>query len=371
MKRIGFKMSVKARGTVFCGLFLILTQVSRAELLMQPYLQDAGQTSIYVLAECDSKTMPAMVQYGKTTSYGLSVTAQSADTTTRPSFVQKIKISGLIPGTKYHYRAVHGGSVSPDYTFMTASGDDAAFSFAFMADSQENTRAHGDIARLISAALPDFSVYGGDLCSSGDYNSFKNEFFIQPELDLISFIPFYLAPGNHEGWSQNTKAFTKAPLTGQDGYFSFDRGSAHFIILNTEADFGTGSPQYEFAREDLASTNKKWKIAVFHKPAYAQGGDWWGFPNPTREIADNVLSPAGVQLTLSGHMHYYQHNYSKGTHHLVISSAGGYLENPVPDSYTIKGDKGYHYAIVDVNSLSLCVRVYNDAGAQVDTVCLP
>ena len=365
------RMPIISRRLIFWVLILVLTSFSRAELLMQPYLQDTGQTSIYVIAECDSNTLPVVVEYGKTISYSLSVTAHSVDATTLPSFIHKVKITGLIPGTKYHYRAVHGGSVSSDYIFTTAAGDEAAFRFAFMADSQENTRAHGDIARLIKATSPDFSVYGGDLSSSGDYSSFKSEFFIQPELDLISFIPFYLAPGNHEGWSQNTKAFTKAPPNGRDGYFSFDRGSAHFIILNSEVDFGKGSPQYEFARTDLAATTKKWKIAVYHKPAYAQGGDWWGVPNPTREIADNVLSPAGVQLTLSGHMHYYQHNYSKGTHHLVISSAGGYLENPVPDSYTIKGDKGYHYAVVDVDSLSLCVRVYNDSGAQVDTVCLP
>ena len=350
--------------------FMIFPAWSWAGTLMRPYLQAPRQDSIYVLVESDSRTVPAMVEYGKTPAYGLMASAEIVDDTTLPSYIHKIRISGLLPATKYHYRVIYGTTAGEDITFKTGAGPDKVFRFAFMADCHENTRVHGDIDVLMKEKQPDFLIYGGDICSSGDYNSFKNEFFIQPELDLISRVPFFLSPGNHEGWGKNTRAFTQQPDSGSgtEDYYSFDRGAAHFLVLNTEVDFSAASPQYKFAQSDLAATGKKWKIAVFHKPAYANGGDWWGLPDPTRELAEKVLSPAGVQLVLAGHMHYYQHNYSNGTHHLVVSSAGGYQENPVDDIYTIKGDKGYHYAVVDVDSLSLCVRVYNGAGTLVDTV---
>jgi predicted phosphodiesterase len=241
-----------------------------------------------------------------------------------------------------------------------------------MADCQEGTETHNKITALIRSKKPDFSIYGGDICSSGAYRSFKYEFFTGPELDLISRVPFFLSPGNHEGWSDNTKAFTRPPdsSSGTPEYYSFDRGAAHFLILNTETDFSRESRQYKFAVSDLANTKKKWKIAVFHKPAYAQGGDWFGEPNPTRALADAVLSPGGVQLVFSGHMHYYQHNYAHGTHYLVVSPAGGYQEDPVSDSWTVSGHKGFHFAIADVDSLSLCVRIYSETGELVDTVSL-
>jgi hypothetical protein len=345
----------------------------KADIIMQPYLQAPTQHSIYILAECDTQTPFAAAEYGKTPAYGLSATAENVDDTTVSSYVHKIKIPGLSPGTTYHYRVLQGGSFSSDRTFTTAPLSNAPFRFAFMADCHDGTGVHAAIARLIEAKNPGFSIYGGDVCSSGEYTSFKNDFFIGPELELISRVPFFLSPGNHEGWPGNTKAFTQQPGSASNtrDYYSFDWGAAHFLILNTEADFGAAGAQYKFAAADLAGTKEKWKIAVFHKPAYAQGGDWWGEPDPTRQLADAVLSPGGVQLVLAGHMHYYQHNFSHGTHYLVVSPAGGYQEDPKNDSYTIYGHKGFHFAVTDVDTLSLRVRIYDETGGLVDTVLLP
>lgn len=344
-----------------------------ASIIMQPYLQAPAQRSIYILAECDRLAPAASAEYGKTPAYGLSATAESVDATTVSTYVHKIKISGLSPGTTYHYRVLQGASSSADRTFTTAPLSNAPFRFAFMADCHDGTTVHAAISGLIAAKNPAFSIYGGDVCDSGAYTSFKNDFFIGPELDLISRVAFFLSPGNHEGWSDNTKAFTQQPDSASNtrDYYSFDWGAAHFLILNTEADFSAGSAQYKFAAADLAGTKKKWKIAVFHKPAYAQGGDWWGEPDPTRRLADSVLSPGGVQLVLAGHMHYYQHNFSHGTHHLVVGPAGGFQENPVNDHYTIYGHKGFHFAVADVDTVSLCVRIYDETGGIVDTVSLP
>lgn len=363
------KDNMRQKNILILASLIFLPAILNAGIIMQPYLQAASQNSIYILAECDSKE-PAVAEYGVTEAYGLSVTAEDIDTNSVSRYVHKIKVTGLAPGTTYHYRVLQGQTASGGRTFKTAPEKDAIFSFSYMADCQERTDIHGKIAALMLEKKPDFSIYGGDICSSGGYTSFKDEFFIRPELELISRVPFFLSPGNHEGWSENTKAFTRPPdsASGTNEYYSFDWGAAHFLVLNTEVDFKNGSKQYKFAIEDLAASGKKWKIAVFHKPAYAQGGDWFGEPNPTRALADNVLSPGGVQLVLSGHMHYYQHNVSKGTHYLVVSPAGGYKEKPVKDSYTVNQDEGYHFAVVDVDASSLRVLIYNEAGERVDEV---
>lgn len=43
---------------------------------------------------------------------------------------------------------------------------------------------------------------------------------------------------------------------------------------------------------------------------------------------DNESLREIMREVLSGHMRYYQHNFTSGTHFLTISHAGGYQETP-------------------------------------------
>lgn len=338
-------------------------------MMMSPYLQAVTTNSIYVLVESSSADT-VVVEYGLTSSYGSRARTESFEATTNSTFVHNVKISGLSPNTLYHYRALQAGIRSSDAAFRTAPNPGTSFRFAWMADCRTGTAIHDSIARRIAEANPVMSLYGGDLCVRSSYSSFKDEFFRPNELVLITRVPFFNAHGNHEGWSTNTKAFTQAPTSpsGTQDYYSFDYGDMHVLVLNNEIDYDEGSPQYLFAQSDLSTTTKAWKIVIAHKPAYCAGGH--DENSKMKAMSEKVFEPNRVDMVISGHSHFYQHNLVNSIHHMVLGGAGAPTHAPRTASYTVKSARDYNYAIIDVSLSLLTMMVYNDKGRPLDTLSL-
>ncbi len=338
-------------------------------VLASPYLQAVTTTGIYVLVE-SSSTDAITVEYGLTKSYGFQAQTASCDTTTDSTFVHNIKISGLSPNTRYHYRAVHKGWKSNDASFQTAPNPGTNFRFAWMADCRSGVAIHDSIARHIKEANPVMSLYGGDLAINSKYSSFKEQFFRSQELALIAEVPFFNTPGNHEEWSRNTRAFTQAPEShsGMQEYYSFDYGDMHVLVLNNEVPYYEGSLQYLFAERDLSTTTKAWKVVIAHRPAYCAGGH--GEDDGMKKLSENVFVPNHVNVVFCGHTHFFQHNLVNGIHHMVIGSAGAPLYDPGTASYVLTSAKEYNYGIIDVTPSSFNLIVYNDKGIPLDTLTL-
>jgi predicted phosphodiesterase len=239
-----------------------------------------------------------------------------------------------------------------------------------MADCRSGTAVHDSIAKRIADANPVMSLYGGDLCVRSSYSAFKDEYFRANELALIARAPFFNAPGNHEGWSTNTKAFTQAPASssGTQDFYSFDYGDMHVLVLNTQLDYDERSPQSLFAQSDLSSTKRVWKIVIAHKPAYCAGGH--GEDDYGKIMTTKIFEPNHVDMFIAGHSHFYQHNLVNGIHHMIIGSAGAPLHSPSNAWYTVKSVKDYNYAIVDVSPTLFKMVVYNDRGAVLDSLVL-
>jgi predicted phosphodiesterase len=336
-------------------------------IITRPYLQAVTTSSIYVLAECDSPSKVS-VDYGTTPGYGMSVTDESVSKTTENTFVHKVRLSGLMPDSVYHYKVNQDGPATDDARFRTAVKKGTAFRFAFMADCRTNTHIHNKIAQQILKAKPAFSIYGGDISSDASYESFKSEFFTKSELALDARVPFFLAVGNHEGWGINTMAFSTAPrsLSNSQAYYSFDYGDMHVLILNTQLPCTPESAQYAFAASDLASTNRTWKIVVYHKPAYCAGGH--GENAEMITMTKNIFEPNHVSAVLNGHSHFYQHNLVNGIHHMIIGDAGAPPEELASAPYTVKMAQKYNYAVGDVSASSFTLNVYDENGAPIDSV---
>lgn len=358
--------------SVSIGIFIyaVSSHFSLAAPKMTPYLQAVTANSIYVLVESDS-TDPVTVRYGESTDCNLQTNSEKVEPTTASpvTFVHKIKLTGLKPDTLYHYSISNGSVYSADYSFWTAANPGTQFRFAWMADCRTGMKIHDDIADLIKSESPRFSLYGGDLCGNSSYQSFKNEFFRTNELALIADVPFFNTPGNHEAWSQNTKAFTEAPdsPSGNQGFYSFDYGDLHVLVLNymDERHF---DEEYQFTKQDLQSSDKTWKIVVCHAPAYCAGGH--GEDSHMKTLTKEIFEPAKVNMVISGHSHFYQHNFVNGIHHMIIGTAGGELYQPQKASYTLKSVKDYNFAIVDVSPSFLHMIVYNNRGQVLDKINL-
>jgi predicted phosphodiesterase len=354
---------------ILCILLFVTAIAAQAKILMTPYLQSVTTSSVYVLVECDSQDT-VWVDYGRTMAYGRTAIASAVSVTDAkvPTYVHKILLKGLKPNTGYYYQVRQGSMHTAGYNFHTAVEPGTAFRLLWMADFRTNTSIHDKIAKLAAATYPQVSIYGGDLCNSPDYISWKKEFFRSDELDLISRVPFFNATGNHEGNGPNTRAFLQSPESASktQQYYSFEYGDLHVLVLNTEIDMKPGSPQYEFAKEDLATAATSWKIVVSHAPAYCAGGH--GEDTSMIRMTKDIFEPNHVDMVLSGHSHFYQHNLVNGIHHLVIGSAGAPLYDPGKASYTLVSLKDYNWAVMDVKYSRLTLTVYNAKSQKLDMV---
>jgi len=353
-------------------IFSFLTSLN-ASIIMQPYLQACTNNSIYIIVECDS-TNTVLVKYGTDTNYGNFASTESiAQTTGTNSYIHKIKITNLLSNTLYHYAVSHdGGPWSTDFTFKTAPLEGTIIRFAFAADFRTNTNIHDMVAQHIKESSPDLCLYGGDLCSDGSYDSYKNEWFRNNQLNIISFIPYFNAVGNHEGWGINTQAFHQAPVSNSNSqsYYSFDFGEMHVLVLNNydPGGYNLGSSQYTFTQNDIQASTKKWKIVISHNPAYCGGGH--GEDPVMINMTQNIFEPYGVDIVLSGHSHFYQHNFVNNIHHIIIGSAGAPLYDPVPQTYTVYTMKTYCYGIADLDMCNFYLKVYNEQATPIETITL-
>jgi len=360
------------RFTIFFVLAFVLTAAScahnGADTPEAVYLQAVQSDRVVVMAESPGY-IPMNVFYGPTPACGNSAITFRTVQTSGGTSIHRIPLTGLTPDTRYYYRL---GSQSA--SFRTAATAGASFRFAVMGDTRTGTAIHDAIAGRILAAEPGFSIYGGDLCDNGaSYTSYKGQFFRPAQLALAASVPFFNATGNHEGWGVNTRAFLEAPVSpsGNQGYYSFDYGDLHVVVMNymDPAGYTAGSPQYDFVAADLAATHKRWKIVVCHVPAYSKGGhgEDQGMIDDTRSI----FEPAGVDLVIAAHNHFYQRNFVNGIYHLVIGSAGAPLYDPGPvGGYTQVSLKSHCFAIFDLTPQTLQMRVYNEAGGEIDALTL-
>jgi predicted phosphodiesterase len=350
-------------------ILVVFCSSARGQMLVPPYLQAVTTSSVYVLVE-SSSTDAITVEYGLTKTYGFQARTASCDTTSDSTFVHNVKISGLSPNTRYHYRAVEKGVESKDASFQTAPNAGTSFRFAWMADFRTGVDIHDTIAKRVHEANPVMSLYGGDFAINSKYSSFREQFFRPQELALIAEVPFFNTPGNHEKWSQNTRAFTQAPESpsGVQEYYSFDYGDMHVLVLNNEVPYYEGSLQYRFAERDLSAATKAWKVVIAHRPAYCAGGH--GEDADMIKLSENVFVPNHVNVVFNGHSHFFQHNLVSGIHHMVLGTVGAPLYDPKTAAYVVKSAKEYNYGIIDVTPLSFNLIVYNDEGMPLDTLSL-
>jgi len=129
--------------------------------------------------------------------------------------------------------------------------------------------------------------------------------------------------GNHEYYDENYNMTTaagpyfdyfgwRAGARGK-GYYSYDRGAWHVVVLNSNCGMvggcGRRSPQGRWLRNDLADNPSRCALAYFHDPLYASGT---GSDAPEVKPFWNILYNRGAEVILNGHAHRYE-RYAKIT----------------------------------------------------------
>ena len=119
--------------------------------------------------------------------------------------------------------------------------------------------------------------------------------------------------GNHEYQSGSADgAFDyfgdRAGPRGQ-GYYSFDLGAWHIIVLNSNARYvpdAAGSAQDAWLQNDLAANTKQCTLAAFHQPRFfSSDTPGWTSDESVTNLW-NRLYAAGADLVLNGQQHQYE-----------------------------------------------------------------
>ena len=364
-------------------LLALIAASAQADLARpMPWLNGVTTDSVYVCVEANN-IASATVNFGQTASYGSSVSTEYTQPTGGigggPSnSVHNIKLTGLLPNTQYHYQVTQGSSVTSDYSFWTAPLPGTPAKWGFAADPRKEVEAdlaaHDAMSALIDSHDPRMMVYGGDLVDSWMYADWDEQWFRPNQNALNATVPWVNATGNHEKWLSfnEVMAFTQAPNrdgddpTGNGGYYSFDYGDTHILILNNEMDDSPGSDQWNFAAADLAASKRQWKIVAFHQPAYGGivGGD-----NPDMQaMTTQIFETNGVDIVLNGHNHYYEHNLVNDIHHMVLGTFGVEPQTPLVAPYTVYSEMTRNFGMIETTATSLTLTTYRENGTVIETI---
>jgi len=120
------------------------------------------------------------------------------------------------------------------------------------------------------------------------------------------------APGNHEFHSKGAayyfQYFGATAGDATKGYYSYELGSWHVVVLNSECvDVGgcdAASPQGKWLREDFATHPVACTLAYFHKPLFSSGGAH-GDDLLMKQLWDSLYA-GNADVIINGHDHDYE-----------------------------------------------------------------
>jgi len=118
-------------------------------------------------------------------------------------------------------------------------------------------------------------------------------------------------PGNHDYETPGAKGyfgyFGSRAGDPSKGYYSFDIGAWHVLMLNSNCSAiggcGATSPQGKWLRSDLAANPKTCTIAVWHHPRFTSRRTT---PDGLTNSLWQALYQYGADLVINGHQHDYE-----------------------------------------------------------------
>ena len=322
----------------------------------------------------------------------------------RASVLHVADIEGLSPGRRYEYRLVNGEEAS-DWLPLLAAPAQAGFKALIFPDSQSSDYAvWRDVAQGAWQRNPDagFFVNMGDLVDNGEDNT-QWDAWLSAAAPMIERIPLAPVMGNHETYDRNwqvrlPEAYLQefaVPGNGSETflryYYSFDYGSCHFAVLNTQLDetrsFKRGllEEQLAWLAEDMEKSRKNWKVALLHKDVLQYRIH--GRPERTEGISDigeafmPVFDMLGIDLVFTAHLHTYRNRgciqafrrAAKGPVYILTGVAGDvrypnlWVDHALDQTVAPQPETD-NYLVLEAKESSLAVECFLPDGTKIDRV---
>jgi len=392
----------EARGARLASDGAYIQKVSQTEATVAMVTADAMRLRVEIAPATFTAQAPADAVPGEVVA--ATATAGRAEEDSSPGNRHAQTFRGLLPDTAYSYRVLDadGGRVIAASSFHTAPPPGArAITFAAFGDSGAVAHDVGDsvggpigsvaeklanrfapsrsedVAARIAERAPDLCLHTGDIVYPNGARERYAQAFFRPFAPVLASTPFFPSVGNHDVRTDGGAPFDEVFVTpanneeGSERYYSFDYGDVHFVALDSETGrlAEPGSPQLRWLEEDLAATERAWKVCYFHTPPMNDGEH--GDTEELKRVLVPVLEALGVDVVINGHDHNYQRFYPVRGITYVITGGGGKDTYPVnPSSRMAYGEAVFHFVLGTATARELTLEAVDLDGRVFDAVAL-
>jgi len=221
------------------------------------------------------------------------------------------------------------------YADDTTDAAPTKHTFAVIGDFGNDSDNQAAVVNMIKSTLkPDFIVTVGD----NNYGALTHEGYdLAVGKYFHEFIgnytgehgqgaaenKFFPAIGNHD-WHRNTEyqGFTEYfTLPGNERYYDFTIGEAHFIIINSDSHEPDGrepgSVQYQWCKDVMTKSDAKWTFVFLHHPPYSSSTK-----HGSTQVMRWPFGEWGATAVFAGHDHTYERFEIEGTPYFITGLGG-------------------------------------------------
>lgn len=248
--------------------------------------------------------------------------------------------------------------------------------FAVIGDSGRGDRRQYDTAATMAAwhaTFPfDFVLMLGDnIYDHGTPEDYAQRFERPYKPLLDAGVTFHASLGNHDPPGQ--EHYPPFNMRGRR-YYTFERTDRSVPLVSNDVLFmaidtvNLTGEQLRWIDEELDESDADWKITFFHHPLYTSGRYQFG-ASRLRAALEPLLVEHGVEVSLSGHEHFYERVRPQRGVHYFTSGAGGALRvgDLRESEWTAAGfDADTHFLLMEIAGDMLHFLAVSRTGEVVD-----
>ena len=341
-------------------LFMVLVQpVVGQSILVKPYVQDIGETSVKIMLETSTATIVS-VRYG-TSPFDLTLSQSGIGAAGNGlSVIYTVHLTSLLPATKYYYKVELANGVMSSLNHFTTYApimEKSDVNLVAVSDMQQDSGNPTVFSNLInqgilivvdttlSHGIDDLHgvIIPGDLVDNGgNYISWKNTFFTPAE-NLTASVPLYPSIGNHEYYNSGQVNYLKyfdLPQNGPSNQLELvwykDISNTRIIALNSNATTTELNAQLTWLNSTLtqvcANVQIDFVFVQLHHPFHSE---LWtpgelGFTGQVIQQLESWSTNCNkVSAHFFGHTHAYSRGQSRDHQHVMVNvaTAGGAIDN--------------------------------------------